>query len=42
MSFKKKNPGFPTEIDDVQEYLAYLNKQNKASHDVRQDLIDLI
>ena len=42
MSFKKKDPGFPTEIQDVQEYLAYVNNQNKAGHDFRQDLIDLI
>ena len=41
MNFKREDPGFPTKIQDVQDYLSYLDRQHKKQKDVREELVDL-
>ena len=41
MNFKREDPGFPTKIQDVQDYLNYLDRQHKKQKDVREELVDV-
>ena len=41
MNFKRADPGFPTKIQDVQDYLSYLDRQHKEQKDVREELVDV-